>query len=105
MSSIVFKCFCTACGSEEKRDLSMLYNYIIYDDIISLNIPPKIELNGHKQFLFVLGSVPTFCHNANHGYIKNLSIKRNNPVDELTATNTLHAFQTEANRICTGILC
>jgi hypothetical protein len=82
----------------------MLYNYIIYNDIISLNISPKIELCDHKQFLFVLGSVPTICHNANHAYIQNLSIKCNSHVERLIATNTLHAFQTEANRIYTGIL-
>jgi hypothetical protein len=99
----------------------MLYNYIIYDDIISLNTSPKIELCDHKKFLFALRSVPTICHNENHGYIQNLSVKRchnanhgyiqnlsvkpNSHIDRLIATNTLHAFQTEANRIYTGILC
>jgi hypothetical protein len=44
----------------------MWYNYIIYDDIIPLNISPKKEPCDYKQLLFVLGSVPAFGHNANH---------------------------------------
>lgn len=83
----------------------MLYNDIIYNDIISLNISPRIELYDHKQFIFVLGSVSTIFHNANHGYIQNLSVKRNSHVDRIIAKNTLHAFQDEASRIYIGILC
>lgn len=54
---------------------------------------------------FRAGNCLTIFHNANHGYIQNLSVKRNSHVHRIIAKNTLHAFQNEANRIYTGILC